>query len=67
MNNQSTIARLLSVADAAKYLCVSERTLWSLTNENKLAAVRIGRAVRYDLQDLENFITKAKTGGLENA
>ena len=61
-NTNNTITRLLSPASAAKYLAVCERTLFGLTKSGKLPAVRIGRAVRYDVADLDAFITKAKTG-----
>jgi excisionase family DNA binding protein len=63
-NESSTITRLLSVSDAAKYLAICERNLFELTKTKKLPAVRIGRAVRYDLNDLDGFITKAKNEGL---
>jgi len=62
MNN--TITRLLSASDAAKFLAISERTLWTLTHTGKLPAVKIGRAVRYDLNDLNEFIAKAKNEGV---
>jgi len=60
LNESSTSPRLLSTSDAAKYLAVSERTIWNLTHTRKLPAVRLGRAVRYDLSDLDVFISKAK-------
>jgi excisionase family DNA binding protein len=61
MNNDSSIIpRLLSASDAAKYLAISERTLFELTKTQKLPAVRIGRAVRYDKSDLDAFIASAK-------
>jgi excisionase family DNA binding protein len=62
MTEALTLPRLMSVSDAAKYLAISERTIWNLTSEQKLPAVRIGRAVRYDIGDLDAFITKAKIG-----
>ena len=59
----NTIPRLLSVSDTAKYLAISERTLWNLTHTQKIPSVRIGRrVVRYDLSDLDEFISKAKMG-----
>jgi hypothetical protein len=42
---------------------VCEKTLWSLTRAGKLPAVRIGRAVRYDVVDVRRFIEAAKDGG----
>ncbi len=53
--------RLLKTKDAAKYLCMSEKTLWNLTNAGQVRAVRMGRLVRYDPDDLDAFIEQCKT------
>jgi excisionase family DNA binding protein len=55
----------MKIRDAAAYLAISERTLWTLTHhEKKIPAVKIGRrGIRYDLSDLDAFINKAKGGG----
>ena len=55
-----TITRLLTTRQAAAYLAISERKLWSLTKENRLQAVKIGRCIRYDISDLDSFIAAAK-------
>jgi excisionase family DNA binding protein len=62
MNNQiDIIPRLMTASEAARYLAISERTLWNLTHTKKISSVRIGkRAVRYDLHDLNTFISTAK-------
>jgi excisionase family DNA binding protein len=62
-NDTNTITRLLSPASASKYLAICERTLFELTKTQRIPAVRIGRAVRYDIADLDGFILNAKTGG----
>jgi excisionase family DNA binding protein len=54
---------LVRPRDAARMLAISERKLWELTNRNLIRAVRIGRAVRYDMRDLEAFIAAQKGGG----
>ena len=46
-------ALLLTSREAAKALSISERTLWTLTKAGLVQVVRIGRAVRYSLADLE--------------
>lgn len=46
---------LLTSRQAARMLAVSERTLWSLSADQKLPRVLIGRAIRYRLADLERF------------
>lgn len=57
-----TTPALLNRRDAAKYLAISERTLFTLTATNAVAAVRIGRSVRYAVAELEAFV-KARSGG----
>lgn len=51
---------LITPREAAKALSVCEKTLWSLTKRGELPAVRIGRAVRYDVSDLQAFIDRQK-------
>ena len=52
---------LVAASDAARLLCVSERTLWSLSNRGNLRSVRIGRRRLYDPSDLADFIHRQKT------
>jgi excisionase family DNA binding protein len=42
-------------------LAICESTLEKLTAAGKIAVVRIGRAVRYDLADLRAWIAERKT------
>lgn len=51
---------LLTSREAAKLLKISARTLWHLTASGQLPAVRIGRSVRYDLEDLQSFVNRRK-------
>ena len=51
---------LVRSKDAAKFLAVSERTLWNLTKTGMIPVVRFGRMVRYDLADLQGFIIQFK-------
>lgn len=61
LNPTPTPQRLLSVVQAAKYLAISERTLWTLIKENRLPAVRFSdRITRIDTDDLERFIQSVK-------
>ena len=54
-------ARLLvTPRDAAKALAISPRKLWGLTKSGELPCVRIGRAVRYDMDDLRRWVTGRK-------
>ncbi len=54
---------LLRPRDAATYLAVSVRTLWSLTACGQIECIRIGRAVRYHRADLDTFVARQRQGG----
>lgn len=66
MNTTPTAANLppllLTAPQAAKALAISERKLWELTNRRLIPCVRIGRAVRYSLADLQAWIARQKGG-----
>ena len=50
---------LLTASQAAKVLTVCEKTLWTLTQpRGEICCVRIGKAVRYRLADLQTWIEK---------
>ncbi len=51
---------LLRARRAAEILAISPRKLWELTNRGEIPCVRIGRAVRYDPNDLAFWIEKSK-------
>ena len=57
-NTQTT--RLLTSKETAAYLAICERKLWDMAKSGIIPAVRLGRAVRYDINDLNSFISKAK-------
>ena len=61
-NASEESVRLVRVAEAAKFLGISERKLWELTSLGEIRRVRIGRAVRYDLVDLGAWIEQKKRG-----
>lgn len=51
------VKMLLTSREAAAALSVCEKTLWSITApRGPLPVVKIGRAVRYSVTDLEAFI-----------
>jgi hypothetical protein len=51
---------LLTARQAAESLSICEKTLWSITMpRGPLRAVKIGRSVRYSIQDLREFIEAA--------
>lgn len=59
---EPSLQGLLTCREAAKFLSISERTLWSLTGSGAIARVRIGRSVRYDIADLRGYIDRQKFG-----
>ena len=53
--------RLITRTEAMQYLCISEHKLWELTRDGHIPAIKIGRAVRYDVADLDLFIQRCKS------
>ena len=56
---------LLSRAEAAAYLGVAPQTLanWLTTKRYPLAAIKVGRLVKYRRSDLEAFIERNRVAG----
>ena len=57
-NFQDSQTLLLSSREAAKRLCISERTLWTLTDRGEIRCIRMGAAKRYPISELERFIER---------
>lgn len=51
---------LLTPREAAEALRISERKLWGLTASGQIPCLRIGRSVRYDINDLREWIDERK-------
>ena len=51
---------LVNAKRAAEMLSISPRTLWSLTNARQIPHIRIGRALRYSVADLDAWIDARK-------
>lgn len=49
-------ARLVTVQDAAVYLAVSVSTLYGWVYQRRIPFVKVGRALRFDPADLDQFI-----------
>ena len=56
---------LLKPNEAAQALSISPRKLWSLTAARDITAIRIGRAVRYEPAELQEFIERHREGDAE--
>lgn len=61
MNEQKT---LLSIKEVSKLLGVTESWVRSAVFHNKLKYIKVGRLVRFDYNDIENWISSNKLGGL---
>jgi len=53
LNQGST---LVDIHEAARYLSVSESTLYGWVWQRRISFVKVGRAVRFDLADLRQFV-----------
>ncbi len=51
---------LLYPKQAAEYLAIGTRKLWSLTNTGEIRCVRIGKAVRYAPEDLRDWVASRR-------
>ena len=52
--------RLLTVQEAARYLAVSVSTLYGWVWQRRVPFVKVGRALRFDLDDLKKFVEDNK-------
>ncbi len=48
--------RLLSVREAAEYLTLSVSTLYGWVYQRRISFIKVGRALRFDIADLDRFI-----------
>lgn len=62
MDSNPITPRLLTLKQAATYLCCCEKTIHNLEKAGKLRVVRTGGFVRVDTADIEAFIRAAKEG-----
>ena len=56
--DKQAIQLLLTVREAAQALSVCEKTLWIMTKNGDIPVIRMGRAVRYPLDGLREWIKK---------
>ena len=58
--------RLMTVAETAKFLSISSRTIYNqICKKAKvrfpIAPIRIGKSIRFDVEDLKRYINMKKT------
>ena len=54
---------LLTPQQAAEALAISPRKLWGMTANREISSLKIGRLVRYPIDDLKRWIDAQKKGG----
>lgn len=57
----NTAPRLVTVNDAARYLAVSVSTLYGWVYQRRIPFVKVGRALRFEMDDLDNFVERNRT------
>ena len=62
-DSPTTPALLLTASQTAEALQISARKLWGMSASGELKTVRCGRCVRYDVNDLREWIEANKKGG----
>jgi len=58
----STLPRLWTVKEVAVYLAVKEDRIYELVWARRLRAHRVGRQLRFRLNDIEAFLNRYATG-----
>ena len=58
--------QLIGVADAAKLLCISPKTLRNLVKSGEIPASEIGNKWLFKIEDITNYIEKSKVVPTEN-
>ena len=61
MNKLET--KYLTQKEAAEYLGLAKSTISMMTSRGELTHYRVGRAVRYTIRDLDNFMISRKIAG----
>lgn len=54
---------LLTPQQAAEALVISRRKLWGMTASREIPHIKLGRLVRYPVDDLQRWIDDQKKGG----
>jgi excisionase family DNA binding protein len=48
---------LLGTKEASEYLGISINTLYAWTSQKRISYIKVGRLVKFDLEDLNQYIT----------
>lgn len=63
MNQQANCKLLLNIRETCEALSLGRTTLFELMHRGDLTPVRIGRAVRFRVQDLERYVEQLPERG----
>jgi excisionase family DNA binding protein len=63
--NATRPTQLVNVNEAAQFLAVSPSTLYGWVWQRRIPFVKVGRAVRFDMADLERFISQNRVRARE--
>jgi len=55
------LGRLLKVPEAAEILSLSQKTVWQWIGERRIGVVRLGRAVRVPLSEIDRLMEEGTT------
>jgi excisionase family DNA binding protein len=55
--------RLLTVKEAGDYLGISARTIYNTLKDFPVKPLRLGRAIRFDIRDLDSYSEGLKNEG----
>jgi excisionase family DNA binding protein len=58
--HEATNRRLLTIEEAAEYLALSKREIWTMISAREFPVVARGRRKMVDIQDLEEWIQRNK-------
>ena len=56
---------LLTTEEVAEYLRVNKYTVYRFVSEKQLPAIKLGRKLRFDQSDVEEWLTQRKRTGSE--
>jgi excisionase family DNA binding protein len=55
------VQKLLKVPEAAGMLALSQKTIWQWIGNRRIGVVRLGRAVRVPLSEIERLLEEGET------
>jgi excisionase family DNA binding protein len=59
-NKRNTAMKILNTTEAARYLSIGKRTLQEHVAAREITSIKLGRAIRFDMADLDAFIEGRK-------